>query len=522
MDLENEKVYFNLNIQYEGKYFYHVASAKYDLLQPIVDHGGNYQLTVTDIQVDTRMIPLFIAELRDTQPYDTLRPYPTALQRNYTDSFIYLNYWVQVTQGMSTYEKIYLKKPVITTMTSTSKKSDSEYLYNNRDKNLYIYSYQQFLDLVNVALSSALPEKYRTYGNCGFVIRNNKLCFLVQSKELFEELRSRKHDQLKIHFSHSLFQYLGVGFPIYSSVEYWDFIFPIHGEYENQYFALIQNESSLQCWNNCRAIVIYSNNLPVSDETFPTTEIKQDLTHYTTNNYNIKHLYTQGDKKKIIYIHYIDYNQLKSLVNGVFVHNINIDNGLKVDIGKCMPINKIDISIGWMDVYGNLLNLEIPYGGCCNVRLCFSRKVEVPYYDYTKYQNVNNQIQVVHTEPEPIEVEGYEPTILNWSPSMDPNLRLYEYDGVDPNHSPETGPILPFDNMIQNVVPLPQEEDEEIIDENTLPPPTENGSTELPQDNPYEIPQESTLPEPSQLENYENELNDKINKLTNLQESFQN
>lgn len=525
--MEHEKIYFNLNIQYEYKYFYSTASARYDLLQPIVDHGGNYQLTVTDIQVDTRLIPLFIAELKDYQSYDTLRTYPTALQKDHADSFIHLNYWIQVSQGLLTLEKVYLKKPVITKMDSTSKNSDNEYTYNQRDKNLYIYSYQQFLDLVNVALTEALPVKYRTYGNCGFVIRNNKLCFLVQNKELFNELRSREYNQLKIHFSHSLFQYLGVGFPVKSDTDSWDYIFPYYGEYDNQYFALIQNESSLQSWNNCKAIVIYSSNLPVEDETFPTTEIKQDLTHYTTNAYNIKHLYSIGDKKKIIYIHYIDYNQIKSLANGISAHNSNTENGLKVDIERCMPINKIDMNIGWMDVYGNLLNLEIPYGGCCNIRLCFSRKQEITYYDYTKNSVIQNQVEVRPAmEYEPI--QGIEPTFTqtNWSPSMDTTLTSYEYDGVDPFAQPENETILPFDTMMKNNIPFMNDDDdgEEIIDENTIPPPDQ--VTELPQDNPYPIPQnEETLPfPPSTLESSEefnNVINDRLTKLSNLKESFQ-
>lgn len=528
MSNDREKVYINLNLQYEYRYMFSHASANFDLLQPILNHAGNYYLSVTDLQVDTRLIPLFIAELKDYQRYEILRPYPTALERDKSDSQIILNYWVEVTVSEKSYGKVYLKKNVVNLMKAVRKvTTGNNYIHDNSDKNLYIYSYQEFLDMVNVAITEALPDGYRTYGNCGFAIRNNKLVFLIQNKDLFNQMRTREYNQLKLNFSHSLFQYLGVGFPItYTySHEAWRFLFPSVGEFDNQYYALIQNEPSLQSWNSCKAIVIYSNNLPIDDETFPTVQVTEDLTHYITNNYNIRHQYMTGEKKKVVYTHYVDYNRIKSLSNGICIHCDNIGNGIKINLGKALPVNKIDINIGWIDTYGNLFPLQLPYGGSCNIRLCFSRKLDSTFYDYTKVNNINDNIQVI--QPEPIYFGEPQSTYLttNWSPSMDPQYMLANnYLSEEPEvTSPNIIPIA----ELREGMPMNVEEEEEsdalpneIINENTLFVPEQPPLQLPPQGGIVQgIPLQPEIIEEQPTESYptEEQLNDKINR---LQQSF--
>ena len=65
-----------------------------------------------------------------------------------------------------------------------------------------------------------------------------------------------------------------------------------------------------------------------------------------------------------------------------------IDGGLKIDVEKTLPIDKIDIHLGWFDAYGNLHPLRLTYGACCNVRLCFTRKTVHENYDYVKHDGV--------------------------------------------------------------------------------------------------------------------------------------
>ena len=79
-DEGRDKVYVNLNIQHNLKSFYTNASVTYKFLRPIIDKGGNYQVSVADMQVDTRNIPLFMAEFYRQQKYDGYYPPYQSLQ----------------------------------------------------------------------------------------------------------------------------------------------------------------------------------------------------------------------------------------------------------------------------------------------------------------------------------------------------------------------------------------------------------------------------------------------------------
>lgn len=509
LDEGKDKIYMNLSIHYASSAFSSLAAGNFNLLQPVVDHGGNFQLTITDIQVDTRLIPLFIAELREYQEYQYL--YPSEMTpNNGLDTWIYLNYWVQMGKGGEYGERVYLKKKVVKQMKSTFMKERGKYAYDNSDKNLYIYSYQEFLDMVNEAIYEALPSNCRTRNACGFIIRKNKLVFLIQNDTIFNEVTKSKVNRLEIRFSYSLFQYLGVGFPIVNEYPAWKLSFSRELSYEHQYYALVQNESSLPSWNCCKAIVVYSHNFPVSEEIFPTLEIKNDLTHYSTQDYNIKYVYGTSElKKKIIYIYYIDYNKHKTLTNGISDHNNNIENGIKIDLEKALPINKFDINIGWLDCYGNLFPLELPHGGCCNIRMCFSRRANIDYFDYTNFNNINHMIQPYYMDDQqqqPFEISNYYPGMEVNTPYITPSIG---YEEITPStmqeeielKTPDLGvPIEPVPAVVTNL--------EEEINNNGE---QEQGDIELNNDGVQEQPQE---------EGGENFLSRFTNRFSNLIDSF--
>lgn len=404
LDEGKDKIYMNLNLQYKPDTFSSIASGDFNLVKPVVDHGGNFQLTITDIQIDTRLIPLFIAELKQYQNYSSLYTYPLASRLNSrNDSYFLLNYWVTVKHTSTvTSDFVYLRKPVLEATTSKSRNgTNNEYTYDNNNKNLYIYSYQEFLDMVNDAIYRSLPAAYRNKGNCGFIIRNDRLVFIIQNKELFQAMQRTNTNKLEIWFSPSLFQYLGCGFPIRRQSTHWNFEISEFESFDNQYYALIQNASCLQSWNCCKAIVIYSRNFPVAEEIFPTLAINDGITHYKSTDYSMRHIYGSSElKKKIIYIHYINYAKVGSLANGITEHNICVDNGLKIDLEKALPINKFDINVGWIDSFGNLFPLELPYGGCCNIRMCFSRRYNKEMFDYRNNYNMNSVIYPYYTNDE--------------------------------------------------------------------------------------------------------------------------
>lgn len=394
-DEGKDKVYVNLNIQHDPKKnFFTNASETYKFLRPIIDKGGNYQVSVTDMQVDTRAIPLFMAEFFRRQTYDGYYP-PEHSLHSAMDSRIILDYWVQCMDNLNLGEKVYLKKPIKVHQKAYTQVLGKGYLFENETKNAEIHTHQEFIDMVNAAIEQALPSRFRNCCACGFLIRNGKLVFLVQNVELYKDLLW-PNKKIRIQFSRSLYPYLGIGFPVTQiNASYWEYNFLLHiqDKLDYKYYSLVQTESTLQSWNSCKAIVCYSLDLPISDEIFPTLSASTELNHYYEYDHPLIQKYgTQEIYKKILYVHYIDYNKVKTLGNGIVIHNACIDSGVKIDVEKALPIEKFDINLAWMDNFGNLFPIKLGYGGCCNVRLCFTRKYKQEHYDYTQASNIGKYL----------------------------------------------------------------------------------------------------------------------------------
>lgn len=397
MDLDEgkDKVYVNLNIQYNPKLgFTSNASANFNFIKPIIDRGGNYQVTVTDMQVDTKGIPLFMAEYYRRQKYQKVIPRETAYFHE-LDSFITLNYWVQFIDNGLRQEQVYLRKPTSAPQLSVDFVLKQYYVYDNEHVNAYIYSHQEFIDMVNIAIENAIPSKYRRQNACGYVIRNNRLVFVIQNMELYRRLAGFEYPRLQLFFSPSLYQYLGIGLPSIQNVLYWEYSYLPHLREKDitHYYSMMQQDAMLQCWNSCKAIVCYSHDLPIAEEIFPTANAYTELTHYEDTDTTIGTRYrTPNVTKKILYVHYIDYNKVRTLANGITVHNVCVDSGLKIDVEKTLPLQKFDINIGWMDTYGNLFPIKLTNGSCCNVRLCFTRKIVQDHFDYTRPKTIANNV----------------------------------------------------------------------------------------------------------------------------------
>ena len=67
-DEGKDKFYININVQYKASQgFSSEASTQYKFNKALIDKSGNYQVCVTDMQVDTKNVPLFVAEYMKTQ-----------------------------------------------------------------------------------------------------------------------------------------------------------------------------------------------------------------------------------------------------------------------------------------------------------------------------------------------------------------------------------------------------------------------------------------------------------------------
>lgn len=464
-DEGKDKFYINLNVQYKASQgFSSEASTQYKFDKALIDKSGNYQVCVTDMQVDTKNVPLFVAEYMKTQDQSLFCNREDA-RKTRTNTEIKLNYWVQVYADFKNGEQVYLRKPVRLTAVPWTRGEPGKYEYDNDNQNAFIYSHQEFLDMINIALNNALPAQYRGKSICGFIIRNGKITFIVQDHAFYQNLIRTDGGVLKIYFSNSLYQYIGVGFPIINRGSHWEYDFIPLLEKPNGnpfYYSLTQTESTLQSWNGCKAIVCYTNDLPVSDEIFPTTAVQPHLSHYGSSDAVNSHYILGKGEKKILFVYYIDYNRIRTLSNGIVVHNMCVDDGLKIDLNKTLPVDTFDVHIGWLDAYGNLFPLKLTYGGCCNVRLCFTRKKVVENYDYTKGPSslpilypppdYSGYYITPYTEYEPqqgqeMQVdENTKQGLYGWTPSMENNTGQIEQH-LSPRYEPESAPEMPIEPL---------------------------------------------------------------------------
>ena len=219
----------------------------------------------------------------------------------------------------------------------------------------------------------------------------------------------------------------------------------------------------MQSWNGCKAIVCYTKDLPVVDEVFPTTAVQPHLAHYGNSDSVDSHYILGKGDKKILFVHYIDYSRIRTLSNGIVIHNMCVDDGLKIDLDKTLPIDTFDIHFGWIDSYGNLFPLKLTYGCCCNVRLCFTRKKQHENYDYTKGPNGLPQAYIppadygYYVTPYEAIAPGSEMNVdentkqglYGWTPSMEnvPTLAPEVEQHNSPDYLPDVTSEMPVEPL---------------------------------------------------------------------------
>lgn len=73
-DEGKDKFYININVQHNpSSGFSSEANARYKFGKPLIGKSGNFQVCVTDMQVDTKAVPLFVAEYVKTREYSSLQ-----------------------------------------------------------------------------------------------------------------------------------------------------------------------------------------------------------------------------------------------------------------------------------------------------------------------------------------------------------------------------------------------------------------------------------------------------------------
>ena len=77
---------------------------------------------------------------------------------------------------------------------------------------------------------------------------------------------------------------------------------------------------------------------------------------------------------KILDVYYPLSSDAGDIRSTVIYDNQDIENGNKIDMIGGMDLENFDITVKWVDIYGNVYDLYLAPGCSVNIRLCFTRK----------------------------------------------------------------------------------------------------------------------------------------------------
>ena len=285
---------------------------------------------------------------------------------------------------------------------------------NNTSPQCYVYSFSSFLNYVNLAIKRAY-DKLTSNQNVKWKEMAHRPFFTVKENDVsFYHYvpQNNATSTISVGLNAKLFHYLDIGFPtIYRDGYYWiDTSYYIYknspvGEIASNVYSLAWSSSnttidsvpftcytcnavipSFMRWGDVKNLLITSDQLSVAGEFIPSFEDDGFLNHTKTSlmieAYKDVYGTTQlGDggvferaEEKIVEVFYPITSSAGDIRTQVIFNNQDIENGNKIDLVPGGSIQQFDINIKWMDIYGNIHPLYIPYGCNVDIRFVFSRK----------------------------------------------------------------------------------------------------------------------------------------------------
>lgn len=434
----DDKIYHNVTIPYNDAKLISddrntsVAEATVQLMDPLIQNTGVYDICISKFRIDTQTIPLVIPELMQPQ--------------NIKDNIIELNYWVKLISlkkdaktaddknddeyKMRSVRYLYLigktfdtsynladpkapyvfSKPVKKKVLDTNSEETGEAYLDNLHPFCYIYEPQEFVDSIN----NAIVETVQDWGIDTTDLLARAAFFSLEGGKLV----FYQHSQIPIKFvfSENLYKYFGLGFNTKKVPSENGFMIAndtatrtpelIKGTDKINYFGNPDNIPNVsnkiewnisknhfpvtQTWTCCKSILICSRSLPIKGEYVPTAENDGMLIH--ENSESCKRLYREfhaGDAnpcnlgdveilaptEKVLESFYPVPVEGGDIRTGVVYSNESMDVSTKIAItGDSTQIEKFDIAVKWLDIYNNMHNLELKEGTSCDIRIAFVKK----------------------------------------------------------------------------------------------------------------------------------------------------
>jgi len=336
--------------------FYTHAKFNANLSNVIVQNANEYSLIVQKFKIDSESIPLFHVEL--------LQPQQKVLNNSgfITKYIVYLNYNGVTYSANLLYNKPYGKPaPIVKTNT------DGTVIYENRDNMFAIYSYNDFIKMINNAITSICEQANADIPFFEYDPNSEKIKFY--NPVSFGGT---------IYFSRNLHQFIGEGF---STTYYWnnppginEKVFSINVDEftynretinSNDYIVMYQEHKAISSWACINRVLFTSNTLPITREFFPINDTKGILTESGIE------AYIRMANLPIIASYLINSTNAGDFRTSIIFNTSEIDTSEIIEMPLNKEIQNMNIEVYWSDKFGNIYPLVLAEGKQIDIRLCF-------------------------------------------------------------------------------------------------------------------------------------------------------
>lgn len=324
--------------------------------QVLIDNPSDYYLTVVRCQIPTGDIPILIPEIQSWPNTDVNKTvYSITLDCNiagtdYTSGEVFVIYVTNFSNPN------YFPRP-ITIIDKDPMINPSIYYF--------IYDYRQFVDMVNTTFNNAYNL---LNANTGGILTSGPPYITydtttnLMTYNFLPEYLDGSLNQIKTYFNYKLFN-------LFSGVEFEAFDITISKSvrikvkdyygtnFDGTHYLMTQQYPILSTWNVFKAIDIVSSLLPIENEVVPSPV-------YQNNNV----LNTFSIVKDFVPFYESGYEFRTYL-------NFKIDGSYElINLNSNSPLNMIDITVFWVDRFGNKYILTIPYNQVLTIKFLFIRK----------------------------------------------------------------------------------------------------------------------------------------------------
>ena len=358
----HDKIYYNISINGNpGPNNYYIpAKFSVNLNDSIVLDASKFSLIVQKFKIDSESIPLFHVEL--LQPQNKIVG---------NVGFI-TKYVIYLTNNGNVYSQpLIYNKPFAPPAPIIKQNDDGTVIYDNRHNMFSIYSYSDFLLMINTAINSIATQAGLTdIPFFEYDPFSERIKFFVP-----EDFTSG------LYFSKNLLQFIGEGF----STNYFNInpvginekVFSINIRkftYNQQeynmvlYDVMTQEHKAISSWACINRVLFVSNNLPITREFFPVNDSGGILVG------NGNDPYRKMSNMPIITSFLIDSSNAGDYRTSIIFSTGDVDNSDIITMPTNVDIRNIDIEVHWSDKFGNVYPLVLADGKQIDLRLAFIKK----------------------------------------------------------------------------------------------------------------------------------------------------